>query len=702
MNFRRMDKPRDKYRYFLICVFLVFAILVVYWPVTGHDFVAFDDDLYITKNTDIQTGLNWKGVKWVLTTTQAYNWHPLTWLSHMLDYRLFGTNAGAHHLTNLALHAVNTLLVFAVFGRMTGKIWRSAFIAALFALHPLHVESVAWVSERKDVLSTFFWALAVWFYIGYARHRRFSTYVPVVVCFVLGLMAKQMLVTLPFVLLLLDYWPLRRFTAGGEKNPDGKCAFVPASFGNCLLEKLPLLALSVVASIIVFAVQDRAALVKSSNEIPIVCRLENTMLAYAGYIMKTFWPVNLGFFYPHLKDKIDLWQVCVDGLLVLSITFIIVRFRRKYPWLAVGWFWYLGTLVPVIGLVQVGLQSMADRYTYVPLIGIFIIVTWSAAEFLKPTKYRKVLLSIISLAVIAVLSIVAWRQVHYWKDSVTLCNRALAVTTDNDMIHYELGDVLRSEGKIDQAIEQWHEALKIRPDAARANRDLGYALLEKGELDEAMFHFTEALRISPSLADVHNSVGYILVCKNRFEEAIEHFNEALRLRPGFAAAHDNLGFALMKQGKFDQAVLHLSKVIELKPDSASAHYNLARTLQWAGRPSEAVRHLRESLRLKPDWVDPVKYLARILAVSEDPNVRDPNEAIRLAQRGCELTDYKDAELLDVLAAAYAAAGRYNDAAAAGKAAAAARPSRQNEITGKIQEDILWDEPDKPYDSALPK
>ncbi len=509
-----MNKISNKYYVPLICIALALINLAVYLQVLSHDFIDFDDDLYVTKNTNVQAGLTWQGIKWAFTTNQAYNWHPLTWISHMLDCQLYGLNPAGHHLTNVIFHIANTLFLFLVFKRMTGNLWRSAFVAALFALHPLHVESVAWVSERKDVLSTFFLLLTMWFYIRYTHHPRLADYLLVMLTMALGLMTKQMLVTLPLVLLLLDYWPLQRFT-WPLKQKDRKGATATTSLSRCFVEKVPLLALSFIASLIVLHVQSKSALVRNTIQIPIALRTANAILVYTKYITKMFWPLHLGVLYPHPETNLQLWQVLAAGLPLLCITAIVFRLSRNRRWLIVGWLWYLGTLVPVIGLVQVGLQSMADRYTYVPLIGLFTIIAWGTAELIVKLKYKNIILAAGAGMVLLVLSVLTWLQLSHWKNSITLFEHTVAVTTNNDIMHYNLGSLLLQQGKADQTIKHWSEAVRIRPNQPTIHKNLALLFTQQGKNDEAIQHYRQALKYRPNDTAAYNNLKALLAIQKK-------------------------------------------------------------------------------------------------------------------------------------------------------------------------------------------
>jgi tetratricopeptide (TPR) repeat protein len=503
-----IQKPRKIFPA-LICLALASATFAVYWHVHNNDFIDFDDNLYITENTNIQNGLTAEAVKWAFTTNQAYNWHPVTWLSHIVDCSFFDLKPAGHHLVNLGFHVANALLLFIVLWQMTGALWRSAFVAALFALHPLHVESVAWVSERKDVLSTFFWLLTIWFYIRYTRRPKFSTYIPVMVAFAVGLMAKQMLVTLPFVLLLLDYWPLDRFAEPQDERKK-KITSGKQPFLRCLAEKLPLLILSYIACVIVLYVQSGAALVRGTNQMPVVNRLGNAILAYAGYIAKMFYPVHLGILYPYPLTSPPLWKIAAGGLILLGITIAAFRFSQGRRWLVVGWLWFIGALVPVIGIVQVGLQAMADRYTYVPLVGLFIIITWGAAELFEKTRYRKVILAVSAGVILLSLSVLTYKQVSRWKDSITLFGYTAAVTKDNDIMHFNLGRLLLARGDAERAISHWTEAVRIKPDQPTIHKYLAELFTQQGDIEKAIKEYREALKYKPDDAMARENLQNLL------------------------------------------------------------------------------------------------------------------------------------------------------------------------------------------------
>ena len=573
-----------------IALFLLVATAVTFEQVRTHEFLNFDDDLYVTDNPYVQAGLTSAGLIWAFTTTHASNWHPLSWLSHMLDCELYGLKPGAHHLTSLLFHIAATLLLFLVFKRMTGKIWGSGFVAALFALHPLHVESVAWVAERKDVLSTFFWALTMWTYLRYVEGPGFARYVILVVSFVLGLLSKPMLVTLPFVLLLLDYWPLGRI----QFDFHDKKAFP----FNVILEKVPLFILSAASASLTFFVQQKGGAVGAVDAFPIGTRIANALVSYVRYIEKMIWPRNLAVLYPY-PDTLPIWHAGGAALLLVCVSILVIRAARRRPYLAVGWLWYLGTLVPVIGLVKVGLQAMADRYTYVPLIGLFIMVAMGVPHILPRWRYQKLLLGISAALVISVLMVVTRSQVRHWRNDFTLYEHALNVTSENSLVHTNLGATLARQGKYDEAVSHYTEALRIKPDNANAHNNLGLALIHQGKYQEAVALFAETLRNNPHDPTVQCGLGIALARLGRYQEAIVHFSEALRMNPLDPNVHYNLGLALADQGKSQEAVRYYTEAVRINPNFGNAHYYLGVALARLGEDHEAVTHYAEALRINP-------------------------------------------------------------------------------------------------------
>ncbi len=486
-----------------------------------------------------------------MTSADAANWHPVTWLSHMLDVQLNGMNAGAQHTTNLLLHILNVLLLFGSLYSMTRAFSRSLFVAGLFAVHPLHVESVAWIAERKDVLSTLFWMLTMWAWVAYVRRPARRRYLLVLLLFGLGLMAKPMLVTLPFVLLLLDFWPLRRVELEDGVSPSGPVAFPLRRSGLLRLvsEKLPLFALAAISGLVTVLVQRHGGAIKGFEKIPLSLRLINAPAAYLAYIGKMLWPLRLAAFYP-FKTPAPVLQASLGALLLIGVTAMAVRAGRRNGYILVGWLWYVGTLVPVIGLVQVGDQSMADRYTYVPLIGLSLIAAWGIPELVARWRFGKRALPIVAGCILLACAALAEAQVRYWSDDVALWQHALTVTRDNYVAEDNLAVALATQGRAGEAVLHFAEAFRIRPslaDSASAQNNLGMALMLEGKLDEAALHFVQALRIEPDSAEAHYGLGAVLLSQRKPGEAVHHFTEALRIKPGFTQARDGLNLAQAMQ-----------------------------------------------------------------------------------------------------------------------------------------------------------
>ena len=487
---------------------------------------------------------------------------------------------------------VNAILLFLVLKGMTAATWRSAFVAALFALHPLHVESVAWVAERKDLLSAFFWLLTIGFYLRYVKRPQLNRYLLALLSFALGLMAKPMLVTVPFVLLLLDYWPLERFRSG----PSGHAgrSRIPRALNfrlqrslifHLVLEKVPFFAFATVSSIVTFLVQHRAGAVESLGVLPLQTRFVNTLVSFSSYIEKTIWPHDLAVFYPHPGNSLPMWQAAGAGLFLLAISVLVLRVIRSHPYLTAGWLWYLGTLVPVIGLVQVGSHAMADRYTYVPLIGLFIIIAWGLGDLLKKCPYRRVVLAFTTLVPLSALMSYTSIQIRHWQNSVTLFQHTLEVTSDNWLGHNSLGNALGAEGEIGDAIAHYRESLRIKPGHARAHNNLGISLAKQKKLDEAIAHFGEALRIKPDFADAHYNLAVLLLKHGEIGDAIAHYREALRIKPGDAELHNNVANALLEDGEIGDAIAHYREALRIRPDDPLARDNLgiALTMQQKAR-----------------------------------------------------------------------------------------------------------------------
>jgi tetratricopeptide (TPR) repeat protein len=659
-----MPEPTKKSFVIVICITLALSTLLVFWQVRNFDFINYDDDSYLYENPHVLTGLTWGNIVWAFTTAHVGNWLPLTWASFMLDCRLFGPDPGWIHLENAFLHLVNTLLLFAVLKRMTNSLWPSAFVAAAFALHPMHVESVAWITERKDVLSTFFFLLTLAAYVAYVRRRGLFRYLLTVLLFAFGLLAKPMLVTLPFVLLLGDYWPLNRFLSSTVTTSARKSA--PrrhTALYHLLIEKIPFFALAVVSSIITFLVQRAGGAVADVNAFPFEARIANAFLAYAAYMGKMFWPQNLAIFYPPDTGGIRLWQAALCVLLFVAISFFAIYFGRNRKYLPVGWFWFVVTLIPVIGLIQSGAQALADRYTYIPYIGLFIMIAWGLPELLSKWPHRKIALGLSAAVVLAALAFCSYIQLSYWKNSTTVFSHAIEVTQNNYIAHFNLGRDLRSQGKTALAFEHLKKAFQIAPYYAQAANGFGSALYDQGDIGGA----------------------------------IEYFQKALHLKPDYALAHNNLGLALQKEGKLNEAVAEFAQAVQINPDFVTARNNLANALVMQGRLDEAVDQFRAILRLNPNWLAPMNNLALLIATHPEIKNGDVNEAISLARRACELTNYKSPAFIATLAAAYAAAGKFPEAMdTAQKAMSLAEITNQPQLKNIIQYQLTLYSQGKPY------
>jgi tetratricopeptide (TPR) repeat protein len=627
-----------------ICVLLAVATVAVYWPAVGFDYVNYDDPTFVFTNPHVLGGLTWENVRWAFGAGLDGNWIPLTWLSYMLDVEWSGPTAAGLHLTNILLHAANTVLVFLLFRRLTGAHWPSAVLAGLFGLHPLHVESVAWVAERKDILSTLFWSLAVWMYARYAQKlvagsmRWSNDYFLALVFFVLGLMCKPMVVTLPFVLLLLDYWPLRRI------EPENM--FIHrATLTRLICEKVPFFMLAASASALTIFVQLQGRAMESLASRPVGMRIANALVAYARYLGKTFWPVDLTNPYP-LTRHWPWGQVLAAGALVLGLSVCAFLAARKRPYGLVGWLWFLGTLIPVIGLVQVGVQSMADRYTYIPLLGVFWIVVWAVADLIARWRLPGRFVALATLLVLGTCAARTRVQLDYWRDGESLFRHAIALTENNFVAFDSLGQALYNKGRLDEAVFYYLKALEIRPrygnaltnlndalihidilntatnnqpalvqrsgtDYANAHNTLGLGLTMNGNLDDAITHFRKALLYDPDHVNARNNLGYALALQGRLDEAIGQCEQVLRRSPHHPKANNILGFALLKQERWDEAVAHLRESLHYEPDNVEAHFNLGQALAALGQRDEAIAHFKEVLRLAPNHRDAHEQLKKL-------------------------------------------------------------------------------------------
>ncbi len=713
----------------LLSIVLVIATCAVYWQVRRFELVNIDDDKYIIKNAVVQKGLTWSNVGWAFTALEVANWHPLTWMSHMLDVSMFGwrngsetlntawaTATGKHHLVSLGWHCVDAVLLFIVLMALTGAPWRSWLVATLFALHPLHVESVAWVSERKDVLSTFFGLIAILCYVHWVKIKpTWWRYALMMVAFALSLLAKPMLVTLPCLLLLLDYWPLKRLqpvvmpaqitsrhkkkkknTSRGEPVMPTR---PPVTVTGLVIEKLPLFALSLASSVTTVIAQHHGGAVESITRTPITMRIANALVSYASYIAQTVWPIRMAAMYPY-PSKIDARATAVSALLIITITAIVLWWRKVQPFLLVGWLWFLGMLVPVIGLLQVGSQSRADRYTYLPLVGLFIMAVWLIPHFargvLKPSPVLKMAIVTPIAAILVVLGIVSFYQISYWRNSVALYDHAFAVTKDNSFAHNNYAVALKEEGKVDEAIAHFREALRIRPRYAQAAKNLGGELLTLNRIDEGVKYLQVALDVDPRYAEAHSDMGYAYSRRNELEAAQAEFEKAISLNPNLYTAYANLGALLINQQKFAKAIGPLNMAVQLRGSDYVSRQYLGVALMDQHRYPEAIEQFQQVLLLKPDYLearnrlawayfesgqidkavaegeqiirlvpnDPKAYdnLARVLTRGgRDGQGRDAKRALELASKACAMTDHRDPAMLSTLAQAYAVNGQFDQA-----------------------------------------
>jgi protein O-mannosyl-transferase len=610
---------------------LVVMTLTAYWKTGANEFINYDDDDYVYGNAHVQSGITLDNVRWAFTSTDAANWHPVTWLSHMADCELYGLSPRGHHLTSVALHIVNAILLLLVLTRMTGVFWRSAFVAFLFALHPLHVESVAWIAERKDVLSTFFFMLTLFAYLGYVRHPGLWRYLLALSLFALGLMSKPMLVSLPFVLLLLDYWPLRRHLNNPDSAGDPTAASLqPGTVLNRLLmEKAPFLALAIISSIVTFYAQQAGGAVHALKNVALISRIENATLAYAWYLEKALFPSHLTVFYP-FSANMELWKVACSAFLLGGISFAVYSGRKTAPFLMTGWLWFLITLLPVIGLVKVGELAMADRYTYIPLIGFFLMISWGVPQATRNWSGSRTVLPITGAVILLLLSAATWHQAGYWRNSVALFEHTLRYTADNCVAENNLAGALEKAGRIEEAAMHYRNAVQIKPDQEIFHDNLGLLLVKQGKVNEAVAQFEEALRLKPDSAGDHYNMGVALGDLNRLDEAVSHFKEALRIKPDNEMYHDSLGVVLDKLGRTDEAISHFKEALRLKPDDANVHFNLGVALANQARLDEAASHFRESLRIKPDDAVVRNMLGTVLA--DQGKLTESAESFREALR----------------------------------------------------------------------
>jgi tetratricopeptide (TPR) repeat protein len=706
--------------------------LMLFWRAGGHGFILLDDAGYVRLNLNVVRGLSWEGVKWAFTTGEMSNWHPLTWLSHMLDCSLFGLNPGAHHLVSAAIHALNSVLLFQLGVRLTGATWRSAFVAALFAWHPLHVESVAWISERKDVLSGLFFMLTLLAYVGYLRKPSLWRYGLTALLLALGLMAKPMLVTLPFVMLLLDWWPLNRWRGGPTEScpseltrPSVSCspsdgervgvrgpATAPTpervqpetprnSVARLILEKLPFFALVAAASVVTILVQRHGKAMVSTNVFSFGDRLGNALVSYVEYLAKLVWPTNLAVFYPHPGARAG-WLVTLAAVVLLLSSIGVAANVRRRGYLLTGWLWFLGMLLPVIGLVQVGDQALADRYTYLPFIGVGFMLAWGAAE--AAAKWPQVAPGIAALGWVlpAAWMIGTSMQLRHWQNNETLFTHARAVTRKNYVADTIVGNMLRSRGQLEEARACLANALRARPTYGQALAGMGDLHAAQRQFDDAIRFYAEALRLEPHLSDAQNAWGGALLAQGKPQDAVEHFTAATRLDPTLAEAEFNLGLAFRQLRRAGEAAAAFRRALNVQPQNLPARLLLADCLAETGAPREALALLQPVAKARSDAVDALRRIAWILATCPDNGVRNGGEAVTFAVRACDLTAHHHAASLAALAAAYAEVRRFDDAIAmARKAEELATRAGEKELLDVIRRTLAAFEARTAYREIAP-
>ena len=672
-----MKTAGDRRTIFAVCIFLTAITWLVFGQTLAHDFVNYDDKTYVYGNSLITEGLTLRGILRAFVDTQTGNWHPLTLISHMLDVQLYGLKAGSHHFTNVLLHTIAVLLLFLWLRRVTGKLWPNAFVAVIFAIHPLRVESVAWIAERKDVLSAFFFMLTLGAYAHYVRQPTLGRYLTMSILFAAGLMSKPMLVTVPFVLLLLDYWPLNRHPAvlrrdrparqaEGSGSPRRICPSADQKseiqkWLALLAEKIPLFALSIGSCVVTFILQERS--VGSIAQLPFSWRVQNAIVSYVTYIWQMFWPANLAVFYPHPENHLALWRVVFAAAFLVAITLLVFALRRTRPYLLVGWLWYLSMLLPVIGFVEVGLQGHGDRYTYLPQIGLYIAITWLIADLSVSLRFHRKILAAFAIIIVTALTACAWKQTSYWRNSETLWTHTLAVTRNNDVAHTNLGMFLADRGQLDEALPHLQTALEIRSGAAQPHYDLSFAL-------------------------IHCDIGYALAKKGALDDAIAHLRKAIEFQPDYADAHYNLGTALFQRARIDEAIVEYQRTLSIRPSDSGAHTNLGNALVQKGLFREAAIHYQTALDIAPQSILPLNNLAWLRATCPDTSLRDGAKAVELAQQADQLSDGKNPVFTRTLAAAYAENGRFNDAIeTAQRAAQLATAQGEPALANQIEQDV---------------
>lgn len=639
-----MDKTNSRYRSVCICLLLIVVSVIAFEHVRENDFLRYDDNRYIVTNQHVHEGLTVASFKWAFSKPHFYMWHPVTTLSYLVEYELFGLDPFWYHLTNLMIHIANSVLLFWVLKGMTGRVWASAFAAAVFAVHPLQVESVAWVAERKNVLSGFFWILTVGAYARYTRRPKVGRYVVVLLIFCFGLMSKPTVIALPFVLLLLDYWPLCR-----------------PGLRRLIVEKIPLFVLSGVLSVITFIAQKGGATLTLGEHLGVLIRLSNALVSYVKYIGKIFCPNDLAVLYPHAGRMLPGWQWTGALILLVAISVLVLRLRRQRRYLIVGWLWYLGTLVPVIGLIQSGAQAMADRYIYLPLVGIAVMVGWGTGDIV--TRWRQVRIPAVILAGAVVVGMVfgTRMQVRYWESDLFLFEHCLEVTKDNYVMHDVYGSSLGEDGRLEESEHHLRKSLEIHPDYHKAHNNIGNVFYLQGRYNQAGEHFAKAVDLKPEYADAYFNLGLTYGRTGNYDLAIENYEQVLRLRPDNPRVHFHLGKAMMKVGRCDQAVNYFGEALGAGGNLADIYHNLGLAHHQCGRADLAIYNWDRTLELDPNSVGTLNNLAWVLVNVEDKSLRNVGRAISLSEWACSLTGYKYIPAMNTLAGALAAKGGFDEA-----------------------------------------
>ena len=673
-----------------IAVLLALVTLAIYMPVLHDGFVNYDDEDYVANNRIVKNGLTLAGIRWAFTSFHAANWHPVTWLSHMLDCELFGLNPAAHHFVNALIHSVNAALLFILLLRLTKLVWPGAMVAALFAWHPLHVESVAWIAERKDVLSTFFALLALLSYVRYAKENCRRSFWFALVFFALSLMAKPMFVTLPFVLLLLDFWPLERISD-----------FQISTASRFVLEKAPFLLLVIISCTVTYVAQ-RTEAVRTLNQVSLPLRLENAVTAIATYLAQIFWPSGLAVFYP-MPERIAPPAIFISATALILISGLVWRARKQSPCLIVGWLWFLGTLVPVIGLVKVGDAAHADRYTYFSSVGIFIAVVFGVWSLLKQPRTQNIFIAASLLALVACVALTEY-QLQFWRDSETLFRRSLAVTGENPQVDLKLSAAVEAKGESGKSLGLWangeamfRNAVTVSQKNPTAHLDLGAALETKGKTDEALVEYQEALRLDPEMFEAANDIGKLLFEKGRPAEALDYCIAAVRLKPDRATLRNNLGLTLVELGRFDEALNQFAEAARLDETYASPRFQTGRTLLKLDRDAEALPQLFATLQIEPDNLQFLIYTARVLASDKNPQGRDGEKAFAIANQASQLAGSPQPVVLDTLAMTLAELGRFDEAQKNQRQAIElAKKSNEREDLDVMQQRLKLYENQKPW------